>query len=249
MSSLKMTFSLMSLIFLIALGLVFVPTSVMAHPVTDDNNGTGEDHEGSAIGKVHKHPTVTVMVADADSTTDVIEVIRKDNREASGAITAITDLMIVFDVKLMLDSNVPVVNASDGTAIAAGTFNNSSITAVAYNDKEGAVANGAVAVGSTYTGSALEWTTEVTITLTDDNDTNTTDIQQRDAAIEAGVNVDLKAIADLIRANVIRGDYWNEDLGTPAPYQNLESDTVMVKVVSLVLCQVYLDECIENMVS
>ena len=49
MSSLKMTFSLTSLIFLIALGLVFAPTAVMAHVVPGDDthspdNTAGTDH-------------------------------------------------------------------------------------------------------------------------------------------------------------------------------------------------------------
>ena len=58
MSSLKMTFSLTSLIFLIALGLVFVPASVMAHDTDADTAGDQPDG--------HVHHSTTPMVADAD---------------------------------------------------------------------------------------------------------------------------------------------------------------------------------------
>ena len=75
MSSLKMTFSLTSLIFLIALGLVFVPTSVMAHDAVPDVAGTaatlGAQH-GTTDSPIqvpdnHLHPTVKIVVQDADS--------------------------------------------------------------------------------------------------------------------------------------------------------------------------------------
>ena len=64
MSSLKMTFSLTSLIFLIALGLVFGTTSVMAH-------------DGSVGNLVHDHPLTEILPAkdlnDDNDTTDVGE--------------------------------------------------------------------------------------------------------------------------------------------------------------------------------
>ena len=59
MSSLKMTFSLTSLIFLIALGLVFVPTSVMAHEVTAANSAIDEVHEGDTPVQVITDGVVT----------------------------------------------------------------------------------------------------------------------------------------------------------------------------------------------
>ena len=72
MSISKMTFSLASLIFLIAFGLVFAPTSVMAHTDADrdvDNDGryvtyTGDDAD---IG-THTHPVTTVITGTSPDT-------------------------------------------------------------------------------------------------------------------------------------------------------------------------------------
>ena len=233
MSSLKMTFSLTSLIFLIALGLVFVPTAVMAHP----NVTGGTDHAKDG----HMHPTVTVMVDDADPDTEGIQVVRKATREAdntaSPPITAITDLQIIFDVKLMLDPDAPNLVDEAGTAIAATSFEAASITlGTLYNDKDGAVPGTSAAVGADYTGEELEWTTEVTITLTDDGDTDTTDAEQREAAIAGGINLDLTAAAGLIEAQVIRGPYSDDvtDSTNPTPYHNLASETVMIRIIDAV---------------
>ena len=49
----RLTFSLASLIFLIAFGLIFAPTSVLADEDATEPN--------------HKHPTVEITVADADT--------------------------------------------------------------------------------------------------------------------------------------------------------------------------------------
>ena len=59
MSSLKMTFSLASLVVLLAFGLVFAPTSVMAHPIITDatadpvlyDNTHVKDHAAHAVVK------------------------------------------------------------------------------------------------------------------------------------------------------------------------------------------------------
>ena len=86
MSSLKMTFSLTSLIFLIALGLVFMPTSVMAHsgasgdaatprphghPLAADipeKTGPAEDDDlGTAVEAHDSHPQVTSIVPKPDA--------------------------------------------------------------------------------------------------------------------------------------------------------------------------------------
>ena len=53
MSSLKMTFSLTSLILIIALGLVFVPTSVMAHDVDAQHPAS----DGTTTGGTPPGPT------------------------------------------------------------------------------------------------------------------------------------------------------------------------------------------------
>ena len=66
-----MTFSLASLIFLIALGLVCVPTSVMAHTATTTNTGDGLVH-GTGTGMDHVHPMVSVSSTNADDASGQI---------------------------------------------------------------------------------------------------------------------------------------------------------------------------------
>ena len=63
----RLTFSLASLIFILALGLVFVPTSVMAHEVADGNSGTGQVHAGDTAGDTNHgtHPRVTSITLKA----------------------------------------------------------------------------------------------------------------------------------------------------------------------------------------
>ena len=120
MSSLKMTFSLTSLIFLIALGLVFVPTSVMAH--TTGNLPTAHPS--------HTHP-VTVAVPDNTNTTGVDETVPIHNAHPVPTITlkAQADVVKGDEIKLAADPDNAftlvvtfdqAVNpgASDGTGAA-----------------------------------------------------------------------------------------------------------------------------------
>ena len=122
MSSLKMTFSLTSLIFLIALGLVFVPVSVMAHttgnlptshpshthPVTvavpDNTNTTGVD-ETVPIHNAHPVPTITLK-AQAD-------VVKGDEIKLAAAPANAFTLVVTFDQAVN-------AGASDGTATTIG---------------------------------------------------------------------------------------------------------------------------------
>ena len=66
MSSLKMTFSLASLVVLFTIGLVFVTTPVLAHDIV-----AGEDTDlhaqGTSNGDGHIHPSVLSIVADPDT--------------------------------------------------------------------------------------------------------------------------------------------------------------------------------------
>ena len=103
MSSLKMTFSLASLVLLMAFGLVFVTTPVMAHPErADDPLTTGTDE---TIGP-HQHPTVRITATDADPNTAgtqvADEVADADNvqftvtftwSEAAAGFSTVTDLL------------------------------------------------------------------------------------------------------------------------------------------------------------
>ena len=72
----RLTFSLTSLIFLIALGLVFVPMSVMADDGADADHGV-DGHAGADAATTaedtypeHRHPTVRIELIDADVSTD-----------------------------------------------------------------------------------------------------------------------------------------------------------------------------------
>ena len=76
MSSLKMTFSLTSLILI--LGLVFATVPAMAHPVTEDNNTGSQIHAGDTVGMKHLHPEAVISAADADPTRDGIQVVDED---------------------------------------------------------------------------------------------------------------------------------------------------------------------------
>ena len=69
----RLTFSLASFIFILALGLVFVPTAVMADNVAGaDHGGTDADGHpsGSATAAGHVHPTVTIEIVDANLNID-----------------------------------------------------------------------------------------------------------------------------------------------------------------------------------
>ncbi|MCY3741272.1 MAG: hypothetical protein OXH00_09655 [Candidatus Poribacteria bacterium] len=179
----RLTFSLASLVVLLAFGLIFTPMSVMAHPVTTDNNGSGAIHDGDAVGLSHMHPEITVTIADANPNTRAIEVV--DTMADEPATPAATDLTptIEFDVTL----TVPVGAQDGGSAVAASSFaTTGDITAVAYNNSylpvgiatntTGAVAVGAFAQGTlaadgTFTAGATatdrDWRSTFTITLTD----------------------------------------------------------------------------------
>ena len=85
----RLTFSLASLIFLIALGLILVPTSVMAHDDASDAvstprphdhplktalpNDTGTDGTGTAVPIHDAHPTVMSIEAKPDASTATVK--------------------------------------------------------------------------------------------------------------------------------------------------------------------------------
>ena len=92
MSSLKMTFSLASLVILIAFGLVFAPTAVMAHEDASGAVGTPRPHShpldvnmpektaptthtdlGTAVSAHEAHPMVTSIVAKPDAATATLK--------------------------------------------------------------------------------------------------------------------------------------------------------------------------------
>ena len=130
MSSLKMTFSLTSLIFLIALGLVFAPTAVMAH----DASQTGTP---ASVGP-HTHPVKVAVDADSDATPPVLAVpIHRAHPTATISLKAGdtvmgTEVIVTADdaattdvsenvVTLVVQFDRPTVIGGDGTATATAT--------------------------------------------------------------------------------------------------------------------------------
>ena len=133
MSSLKMTFSLTSLIFLIALGLVFVPTSVMAHgpgvtpaatPETHEhpvNTAIEDDPDTTATESVathNQHPMVTsVVLKEAEDKTRGNMVVVTDPA-AGAAADAVFTLVVTFDRDIVPANNLRVAPTSEADRTA-----------------------------------------------------------------------------------------------------------------------------------
>ena len=219
MSSLKMTFSLTSLILIFAFA--FGTVSVMAH--------TAETHTPANPRADHEHPVVTIEdPTDADArTSDIIEVLDKAADDETGLIGTIE-----FDVMLTLPS------VGLDTTAATGQITDAEVTAIARTDQNVPIgtATGAVAAsGKVLTVDAND-ATMITLALTisntfdDDGDNDTTEDQQRVAdlakLIEDGLYVDIYVNAEAITVT---------GLVVNAPMQgqsNLQSDTLTVKVIA-----------------
>ena len=117
----RLTFSLASLIVLIALGLVFAPISAIAH--TKAESGTAGDNlhpQGDADNPTpeppaHNHPSISISAKDIDTSTSVIDVLDAD--------TDATDLIIKFEVTLTLEKAVDILDNGDNGNIEGDTFN------------------------------------------------------------------------------------------------------------------------------
>ena len=236
----RLTFSLASLIFLIAFGLVFAPMSVMAHPVTTDNNGTGEIHDGDAVGLVHTHPSITVTIADADSRTDGIQVVDTEADEPATPTPADVTPTIQFDVTLTVPVGAEYNN--NGASIVAATFDG--LTIVAYKPDFTTVGNsivlGAFAQADA-TGAPRAWTATALLTLANVtfNATNAVDPDSPTAAeatkarqaaiaaaIKAGIMVDVTVPEDAIQTSgLVGGPMLNQG--------NLESKTTVTVIAPL----------------
>ena len=150
MSSLKMTFSLTSLIFLIALGLVFAPTSVMAHEVTPANSGTGQVHNTDTPVRVvdtngqvttrgntnhNAHPTVTsIKLKPGSRVRGNMAVVTDPAADGGTAADAQFTLVVTFDQPVVSTNDLLTVAADvadptadplvDNTVLAAADFGN-----------------------------------------------------------------------------------------------------------------------------
>jgi len=211
MSSLKMTFSLTSLILIFAFGLVFGITSVMADDGaggTDDDPHGADGHadqatantaEGSNAG--HMHPTVSITATDGNpNTADVIEVVDNAADTESG-------LNATFEIDVTL--TLPAGAQDGGSAVSAIT--NADVTAVSYGPTNLAVGTAAVGNWAQDATNTNEWDATITITvaITDDGDAATTDDANRMAGaaaiIEAGLMVDVTALGNIIQSGAVVG--------------------------------------------
>ena len=234
MSSLKMTFSLTSLIFLLVLGLIFVPTSVMAHEVTDANTGAGQPHAADTpAGATHSHPGIMVTIADADDRTSGTQVVDTGADEAATPLdfTAAVTPTLQFDVTL----TVPVGAEDSTSAVSANTFGTADVPIVAYKPDfttAGQIAFDTFALDDA-TGAPRAWTATATLTLAEvpfattgaDAAANAvlTEAAYHKAvadAIEAGIMVDITVNAELIEATGLVG-------GPMAGHSNLGSKTTV----------------------
>ena len=160
MSSLKMTFSLASLILI--LGLVFVPTAVMAHDDASDATTTPRTHEhplrtaldaqtdadgdrpGTAVTAHFGHPTITSVVLKADSPGAV-----RGNMVVIVADDATTTDVNEHGLVLVVTFSEPV-NTTDGSSLtvtAAKVLAAADFT-VQVRDANGAITSNGATVGT-----------------------------------------------------------------------------------------------------
>ena len=229
MSSLKMTFSLASLILI--LGLVFAPTAVMAHPVTTDNNGNGQIHDGDTVGLAHSHPKITVTIEDADPTSmDTIEVVDTKEDETASPLDFTKAVTPTLQFEVML--TVPVGAEDGGSPVSASTFGTADVPITAYYPDflpVGAIAFESFAQADA-TANPREWTATATLSLAKvafDTDAATTEAAYNAAvaaAITKGIMVDITINANVLQTTGLAG-------GPLEDQRNLES-TTSVTVIS-----------------
>ena len=159
----RLTFSLASLIVLLAFGLVFAPMSVMAHEVTDDNETdttatppTNPEHTGLSVGNTHNaHPKPTIRLKQVPG-------IARGDRVVITADDTDTDDVNESQFTLIIDYGQPIAGtsgelvadrannavtigtgdfsglifAADGTSIASGAFSDLTIAATAVMEDD-----------------------------------------------------------------------------------------------------------------
>ena len=128
MSSLKMTFSLTSLILLIALGLVFAPVSVMADDGDPGADHSANGHASAGTLTAHVHPMVSVSSANADDEAGKIgfTFMDTDDDDAETGDTATFKLKFMFTTAdgddADTDPDAVIVDGGTLTALAANMF-------------------------------------------------------------------------------------------------------------------------------
>jgi hypothetical protein len=226
MSSLKMTFSLASLVLLIAL--VFAPVSVMAHaPVSDgvaDNPSDTMDHpDGLTTLATHMHPSVSIGGTEDDANPNV------DGFQVVGGTTD-ASREVTFDVVVTVDELVQ--QEDDNQPIDAGTFViatgdplGSGFVVTVYNDKDAQAGTGELGTfEQADAAKPREWTGTVTVTVSSVATGDGAEDKDVAAAIKAGLNVDVVMLADTIESSRIRGPYEDQsNLKTTATFTIISS--------------------------
>ena len=111
MSSLKMTFSLASLVLLIALGLIFAPTSVMAHLVEDDDPTTTAVPAGT--GYIAGHGAGGTA---ADVAHPILDSVTLKGAAADGFVNSTTSFVVEFKFSGAAPTDFEVGDIDGGTA-------------------------------------------------------------------------------------------------------------------------------------
>ena len=217
----RLTFSLASLIVLIALGLVFGTTSVLAHTKAESGTaGDGLHSQGETDPEpaAHEHPEVTIIVMDSDpNSMDTIEVV---DIEADAAPDFTADVTPTLEFRVTLE--VPLgATDEDGAALIPAAFTttgaDADISPIVY-DKMNLTPTGTTVVIDAFaqldaTNKPREWTATVRISLpavTFDTDAATTETAYNEAvakAIEDGLMVDVTVNAGIIKSGEVRGDF------------------------------------------
>ena len=214
MLSNKLTFSLASLVMLIALGLVFAPVSVMAHPEpSEDGAANTAGHPGNnAPAANHTHPTLTVTAVDVDPTMPGTQVIDKDTVTEG----------IQFDIMITASAGT---RAENDSALEDGTIAAGSLVTLSHSGSPLYLAVGTASFGAKQTvGTATTpaanapateqfsatsrvWTRTVTITAIDTDGDGTANEAEEDIApaIASGLVVNVTVNADVIEGAGVAG--------------------------------------------
>ena len=170
MLSNKLTFSLASLIVLIALGLVFGTIPAIADDgVSDDHKATGHDSSGDATTDEanypeHMHPTVEVSIYDADGNTDGQQTFPNSAKMRPQVIISNDTTLSGTDN----DTETFTLLYTFSHAITAATFDETATVSVA--DSDGAAIAGITATAATaaaQTGDTTNKKFTVVVTVTD----------------------------------------------------------------------------------
>ena len=235
MSSLKMTFSLTSLIFLIALGLVFgtVPviadnggTTIPAGQTTAQHDADGHADQTAAdaaenANDAHMHPVITLTAMDSDGVTADTQVIPTAEADTVTDATAAEHLTLEFPITITVPKNA-YSGTSGTTAIDATTFGAGTLTGEAFIGNAG-TGGVAVAAAEAVDDKPQEFTAIVTVTLNDDGETATTNKAQREAALAAGnIEVTITVPHNIIYSSDARGPYMGQ--------RNIESELTLTLI-------------------